>query len=459
MKSKRNLNSNSKNNSINHIDLEAYKNDANKILDAINKGKLNLSPEEEKVILEDIQFLFNDFKITQNSEGEFDFQEEDSIFVDEENNEIMDKYDVADDTIFKEESERIFSVLNNKSSNLNNDEIKLINQIHPSMDSHISFDNELAIKATDYSNDSSSNAYSQDEFIPIDSSENSVNDVVDGSVDESFVEDSDVVDGSVEDISEEIAIKVENLTMEYKIVKEKIDTIKEFVIRSIKRNKPSSKKFVALKNISFEIPKGERVGIIGFNGAGKSTLLKVLSGVYYPTEGSITTKGKIAPLLELGAGFDSNYSGKANIFLNGAFLGFSEDFLKEKYDEIVEFSELGEAINYPVKNYSSGMRAKLGFSIATLVNPDILIIDEILSVGDIKFQKKSAEKLRSLIDSGITVLLVSHSVAQIRDICNKAIWIDEGEIVMMGEVNEVCDAYVKAANDATDEQLKNIRLH
>ena len=467
MKSKRNLNSNSKNNSINHIDLEAYKNDANKILDAINEGKLNLSPEEEKVILEDIQFLFNDFKITQNSEGEFDFQEEDSIFVDEENNEIMDKYDVADDTIFKEESERIFSVLNNKSSNLNNDEIKLINQIHPSMDSHISFDNELAIKATDYSNDSSSNAYSQDEFIPIDSSENSVNDVVDGSVDESFVEDSDVVDGSVEDISEntpidnseEIAIKVENLTMEYKIVKEKIDTIKEFVIRSIKRNKPSSKKFVALKNISFEIPKGERVGIIGFNGAGKSTLLKVLSGVYYPTEGSITTKGKIAPLLELGAGFDSNYSGKANIFLNGAFLGFSEDFLKEKYDEIVEFSELGEAINYPVKNYSSGMRAKLGFSIATLVNPDILIIDEILSVGDIKFQKKSAEKLRLLIDSGITVLLVSHSVAQIRDICNKAIWIDEGEIVMMGEVNEVCDAYVKAANDATDEQLKNIRLH
>ena len=490
MESKRNLKSNSKNNSINQIDdidLESSRNDAKKILDAINEGKLNLSPEEEKVILEDIQFLFNDFKITQNSESEFDFQEEDSVLVDEENNEITDiestcKYDVVDDTIFKDEAERIFSALNNKSNNLNNDEIKLINQIRPSMDPNVSFDNKLAVKGADSSNDSSSNAYSQDEFIPIDSSENSVNDVVDGSVDESFVEDSDVVDGSVDesfvedsdvvdgsvedisentpiDNSEEIAIKVENLTMEYKIVKEKIDTIKEFVIRSIKRNKPSSKKFVALKNISFEIPKGERVGIIGFNGAGKSTLLKVLSGVYYPTEGSITTNGKIAPLLELGAGFDSNYSGKANIFLNGAFLGFSEDFLKEKYDEIVEFSELGESINYPVKNYSSGMRAKLGFSIATLVNPDILIIDEILSVGDIKFQKKSAEKLRSLIDSGITVLLVSHSVAQIRDICNTAIWMDKGEIVMIGEVNEVCDAYVKAANDATDEQLKNIRLH
>ena len=168
--------------------------------------------------------------------------------------------------------------------------------------------------------------------------------------------------------------------------------------------------------------------------------MKLLSRVYDPTEGNIEIKGKIAPLLELGAGFDNNYSGKANIFLNGAFLGFSEAFLKEKYDEIVEFSELGESINYPVKNYSSGMRTKLGFSIATLVNPDILILDEILSVGDIKFQKKSADKLRSLIDSGITVLLVSHSVSQIRDICNKAIWLDEGKIKMMGEVNVVCDA-------------------
>ena len=215
---------------------------------------------------------------------------------------------------------------------------------------------------------------------------------------------------------------------------------------------------IALKNVSFEIPKGDRVGIIGFNGAGKSTLLKVLSKVYEPTYGSVEIKGKLAPLLELGAGFDPNYSGKANIYLNGAFLGFSEDFLKEKYDEIVDFSELGESINFPVKNYSTGMRAKLGFAIATIVNPDILIIDEILSVGDIKFQKKSAEKLRSLIDSGITVLLVSHSVNQIRDICNKAIWIDSGEIKMMGEVNKVCDEYVKAAKNASNNQLKNIKL-
>lgn len=263
----------------------------------------------------------------------------------------------------------------------------------------------------------------------------------------------------IDDSSKEIAISVKNVTMEYKITKEKIDTVKEWMIRTVKRNKTSSTKFVALKDISFEISKGDKVGIIGFNGAGKSTLLKLLSRVYDPTEGVIETKGKIAPLLELGAGFDNNYSGKANIFLNGALLGFSEDFLKEKYDEIVEFSELGESINYPVKNYSSGMRAKLGFSIATLVNPDILIIDEILSVGDIKFQRKSAEKLRSLIDSGITVLLVSHSINQIRDICNKAIWLDSGEIRMMGEVNTVCDAYVKSAENASDSQLKNIKLN
>ena len=289
----------------------------------------------------------------------------------------------------------------------------------------------------------------------------------DGSVDSSVVDDlSDDVYSSDDDVgslsdksNDEIVIRVNNVTMEYKIVKEKIDTIKEFVIRTIKRNKSKPTKFVALKNISFEVPKGDRVGIIGFNGAGKSTLLKLLSGVYYPTEGNIETKGKIAPLLELGAGFDENYSGKSNIFLNGAFLGFSEEFLKEKYDEILEFSELGESINYPIKNYSSGMRAKLGFSIATIIEPDILIIDEILSVGDIKFRKKSSEKLKSLINSGITVLLVSHSVNQIREICNKAIWIDQGEIKMMGEVNTVCDAYVEAADEATNDQLMNIKLN
>ena len=269
----------------------------------------------------------------------------------------------------------------------------------------------------------------------------------------------DALNDLIDDYSNDVVIKVNNVSMEYKLSQDKIDTFKEFFIRTIKRNKGKTKTINALKNISFEIPKGDRVGIIGFNGAGKSTLLKLLSRVYEPTEGTIETKGKIAPLLELGAGFDQNYTGKANIFLNGAFLGYSEDFIKEKYDEIVEFSELGDAINYHVKTYSSGMRAKLGFSIATIVEPDILIIDEILSVGDIKFRRKSSDKIRSLINSGITVLLVSHSVGQIRELCNKAIWIDDGKIKMMGEVNKVCDAYVKAADEASNEQLKNIELN
>ena len=268
----------------------------------------------------------------------------------------------------------------------------------------------------------------------------------------------DALNELVDDYSDKVAIKVENLTMEFKISRDKIDSIKEFVIRTLKRNKSKSTKFTALKDISFEIPKGDRVGIIGFNGAGKSTLLKILAGVYDPTEGKIATNGKIAPLLELGAGFDPNYTGKANIFLNGAFLGYSEDFIKEKYDEIVEFSELGEAINYSVRTYSSGMYAKLGFAIATIVEPDILIIDEILSVGDIRFRRKSHDKIKSLINSGVTVLLVSHTVSQIRALCNKAIWIDEGELRMMGDVDEVCDAYVEAAKDATNDQLKNLKM-
>jgi lipopolysaccharide transport system ATP-binding protein len=170
-----------------------------------------------------------------------------------------------------------------------------------------------------------------------------------------------------------------------------------------------------------------------------------LAGIYEPTHGKITINGKVAPLLELSAGFDKNYTGKNNIYLNGAFLSMDKDFLDEKFDEIVEFSELGDFINYPVKNYSSGMRAKLGFSIATLIEPDILIVDEILSVGDIKFRKKSSEKINELMSEGVTVLLVSHSINQIRKICNKCIWIENGKIIMEGPSDEVCDAYVTNA--------------
>ena len=246
-------------------------------------------------------------------------------------------------------------------------------------------------------------------------------------------------------LEENVAISVEHLTMEFKISKDKIDTLKEYIIRTLKRNKKEKEKIRVLDDLTFKVYKGDKVGILGFNGAGKSTLLKILAGIYEPTYGTIHINGKVAPLLELSAGFDKNYSGVNNIYLNGAFLSMEKEFLDDKFDEIVEFSELGEYIHYPVKNYSSGMRAKLGFSIATLIEPDILIVDEILSVGDIKFRKKSSKKINELMAEGVTVLLVSHSIGQIRKICDKCIWIDNGKIVMEGEVNEVCDAYISNA--------------
>ena len=218
-------------------------------------------------------------------------------------------------------------------------------------------------------------------------------------------------------IDRDVMIEVEHLAMEFKVSKDKIDTLKEYVIRTIKRNKNDGKKVRILDDVSFKIYEGERVGILGFNGAGKSTLLRIISGIYEPTEGTIKINGKIAPLLELSAGFDKNYTGKNNIFLN----------------------------DYPVKNYSKGMRAKLGFSIATLINPEILIIDEILAVGDIKFRKKSSEKIRSMMKEGVTVLLVSHSINQIKNICDRCIWLEDGKVYMEGETKKVCDAYIKRA--------------
>ena len=241
----------------------------------------------------------------------------------------------------------------------------------------------------------------------------------------------------------EIAIEITDLVMEFKVTKDKIDTLKEYVIRTLKRNKKEKRKIRVLDGISFKVYKGERLGILGFNGAGKSTLLRIIAGIYEPTEGSIKINGKIAPLLELSAGFDKNYTGKNNIYLNGAFLSMDEKFINEKYDEIVEFSELGEFINYPVKNYSKGMKSKLGFSIATVVNPDILIIDEILSVGDIKFKKKSSEKLKQMMKDGTTVLLVSHSLKDIKTICDRCVWIENGKVVMEGETEKVVEAYIE----------------
>lgn len=257
--------------------------------------------------------------------------------------------------------------------------------------------------------------------------------------------------------NDNIAIELKNVTLSFKVGKDKIDNIKEYVIRTIKRNKEKKTIFKATDDVSLKIYKGEKVGLIGFNGAGKSTLLKIISGVYTPDEGEVNINGNIAPLLSLGAGFDKNYSGRENIFLNGAILGYNEEFLKSKYDEILEFSELEDFIDLPVKNYSSGMLSKLGFSIATIVKPDILILDEVLGVGDVNFKKKSRKKLNSLIKSNITVLLVSHSIKEIRSICEKAIWIDKGKVREIGEVNQVCDNYLKAAKNASKDKTKKIK--
>lgn len=254
-----------------------------------------------------------------------------------------------------------------------------------------------------------------------------------------------------------IAIELRNVSLSFKIGNDKIDNLKEYIIRTLNRTKEKKTIFKATDDVSFKIYKGEKVGILGFNGAGKSTLLKIISGVYTPDEGEVIINGNIAPLLSLGAGFDKNYSGRENIFLNGAILGYDEQFLRSKYDEILEFSELGEFINLPVKNYSSGMLSKLGFSIATIVDPDILILDEVLGVGDINFRKKSKEKLQSLMASNTTVLLVSHSIKEIRNICDKAIWIEKGRVVDIGEVNDICDKYEEAAKKASAEKTKKLK--
>lgn len=255
---------------------------------------------------------------------------------------------------------------------------------------------------------------------------------------------------------DDVAISVQNVTMSFNLNKEKVDNLKEYVIKLIKHNL-EYKKFDALKDVSFEVKKGEHLAILGFNGAGKSTLLKTIVGVYKPTTGTVEKCGVIAPLLELGAGFDPNYSGKENIFLYGAILGYSREYIQSKYDEIVEFSELGHFINVPLKNYSSGMKARLGFSIATAVEPDVLILDEVLSVGDAKFRTKSLKKVQSLFEKGVTVLFVSHSIEQVKAICDTAILLNHGEIIAKGDVDSVSAIYEEMTQGKKDSKEKAMR--
>lgn len=236
------------------------------------------------------------------------------------------------------------------------------------------------------------------------------------------------------------AIEVSHVSMMFNINREGVDNAKEYFVRLARRNLHFSQ-FWALKDVSFKVEKGDRVGVMGFNGAGKSTLLKVIARVLKPTMGTVGVKGVVAPMLELGAGFDLNYSGRENIFLYGATMGFSRKFIQQKYDEIVEFSELGDFIDAPLKSYSSGMKSRLGFAIATSVKPDVLILDEVLSVGDAAFRAKSERRLEGMMGDGVTVLFVSHSTERVENICNKALILTQGQLVAEGEAKEICDIY------------------
>ena len=243
-------------------------------------------------------------------------------------------------------------------------------------------------------------------------------------------------------MKDDIMVSVDKVSMRFNLGQEKIDSLKEYVIKFLK-NQLLFKEFWALNDISLEVKKGEVFGIVGYNGSGKSTLLKIIAGVMKPTKGQVKVNGTMAPLIELGAGFDPNLTGRENVYLNGAILGYTKQKLQASFDEILEFSELGEFIDVPVKNYSSGMVARLAFSIATIVEPEILIVDEVLSVGDYKFQAKCQDKIKKVIEKGTTVLFVSHSIKQVEELCDRVAWIDKGHLKMVGDSETVCKAFLE----------------
>lgn len=243
-------------------------------------------------------------------------------------------------------------------------------------------------------------------------------------------------------MAENIILEAKNVSMRFNLNSEKIYDLKEFIIRALK-GKLHYEEFWALKDVSFELLRGESIGIIGLNGAGKSTLLRLIAGVQKPTKGEIRTYGTIAPLIELGAGFDAELTARDNIYLNGAFLGFNRKMMNEKLDEIIEFSELHEFIDVPLKNFSSGMHARLGFAIATLVKPDLLLVDEVLSVGDFRFQEKCEKRINDIISGGTSVVFVSHSIEQVERLCNKVLWLDNHTTKMLGESSHICELFKK----------------
>ena len=236
------------------------------------------------------------------------------------------------------------------------------------------------------------------------------------------------------------AIIVDDVSMKFNLSKEKVDSLKDYIIKSL-RKEIKYNEFWALKNVSFTVEKGDRVGILGLNGAGKSTLLKVIAGVFKPTSGTVTKHGKMVPLLELGAGFDMDLTATENVYLNGAILGYPREMLDENMEKIIEFSELRDFMDVPIKNFSSGMFARLGFAVATIYTPDILIVDEILSVGDWQFQAKCHRRIQEMLEQGTTLLFVSHSMDQVRQVCNRAILLEHGHMIMDDKVDKVCDYF------------------
>lgn len=238
-------------------------------------------------------------------------------------------------------------------------------------------------------------------------------------------------------------VTVDNVSMKFNLSSEKFDSFKEYVIKSIKRQ-VSYDAFMALQGVSFEVMRGDSVGLVGLNGSGKSTMLKVIAGVLKPTEGKVAVNGTIAPLIELGAGFDMDLTARENVFLNGALLGYNRARMEEQYPDIVEFSELAEFMDVPVKNFSSGMVSRLAFAIATIGTPDILIVDEVLSVGDFHFQEKCEARIQNMRDYGTTILFVSHSLEQVKKICNKMAWLEKGHLKMFGNTEDICDIYAQS---------------
>ena len=238
----------------------------------------------------------------------------------------------------------------------------------------------------------------------------------------------------------ETVIEVKDVSMHFNLMVERVDSIKEYVMKLVK-GKLLYNEFVALSHVSFEVQKGEIVGLVGLNGAGKSTLLKIIAGVLKPTEGKVITRGTIAPLIEVGAGFDPELTARENVYLNGAILGHDRKFMDSKFDEIIDFAELRNFVDVPVKNFSSGMYARLGFAIATMVQPDILIVDEVLSVGDYKFQQKCEKRIKEMIQNGVTIILVSHEIKLIQKLCTKVVWLEHGKIRDIGNAEFVCKEY------------------